>query len=319
MTFLLQFLVKPFILNGFLAYIFLLRALNLNKKLMRNNFNYSSKKKTFLVNLSCLKIAILIGCLSFTNHSCKKAFLYNLNEIRLEENEKDLNAKNIKKIEAMTSKDTLKFILIGDSQRFYDELDDFVEEANQLKDISFIILAGDISDFGLSKEFQWIHRSLNKLSMPYIAVIGNHDMLANGRIVYQQMFGPEDFTFTFNGNKFICLNTNSREVGFNGSLPNIPWLQQQLSDPLNYQNAFVISHVPPFDSDFDKKLEKQFSSLLSGNSKVRLSMHGHLHNYREEEVYNDGLKYVVVGSMNKRNYALISVWGDQFSVEEVYY
>lgn len=209
--------------------------------------------------------------------------------------------------------------MIGDSQRFYNELDDFVEEANQMKDVAFIVLAGDISDFDLNKEFKWIHRSLRKLSMPYIAVIGNHDMLANGRIVYQQMFGPEDFTFTCNGNKFICLNTNSREVSFNGSLPNIPWLQQQLSDLSGYNNAFVISHVPPFNSDFDKQLEKQFSSLLASNSKVRLSMHGHLHYYREEEIYNDGLKYVVVGAINKRNYALISVWGNQYSVKEVYY
>jgi Icc-related predicted phosphoesterase len=257
--------------------------------------------------------------LSLTSISCKKAFLYNLNEVRLEENEKNLNAKNIEKIEAKSQGDTLKFILIGDSQRFYNELDDFVEEANKLKNVAFVILAGDISDFGLNKEFKWIHRSLSKLYIPYIAVIGNHDMLANGRIVYQQMFGPENFTFTSNGNKFICLNTNSEEVGYNGSLPNIPWLQQQLSDLSNYKNAFVISHVPPFNNAFDKKLEKQFSSLLSTTSKVRLSLHGHLHSYQESEFYNDGLKYVVVGTINKRNYALISVWGDQHSVEEVYY
>ena len=265
------------------------------------------------------RAVILLACLPLANISCKKAFLYNLNEIRLEENEKNLNAKNIEKIEAKSQGDTLKFILIGDSQRFYNELDDFVEEANKLKDVAFVILAGDISDFGLSKEFQWIHRGLSKLSMPYIAVIGNHDMLANGRNVYQQMFGPEDFTFSSNGNKFICLNTNSEEVGYNGSLPNIPWLQQQLSDLSNYKNAFVISHVPPFNNAFDKKLERQFSSLLASNSKVRLSMHGHLHSYQESEFYNDGLKYLVVGTINKRNYALISVWDDQYNVEEVYY
>ncbi|MFN2439489.1 MAG: metallophosphoesterase, partial [Chitinophagaceae bacterium] len=166
------------------------------------------------------KFAILIGCFSLTSISCKKAFLYNLNEVRLEENQKNLNAKNIQKIEAIRPLDTLKFILIGDSQRFYSELDDFVKEANGLKNIAFVALAGDISDFGLSKEFQWVNRKLTKLSMPYIAVIGNHDMLANGRKVYEQMFGAEDFTFTCNGNKFICLNTNSREKGFDGSLPN---------------------------------------------------------------------------------------------------
>ncbi len=75
----------------------------------------------------------------------KHPFLYNINEVRLNEDEKNLNAKNIEKIQRQASVDTMKFILIGDSQRFYEEVDDFVAKINGVEGISFIILAGDIS------------------------------------------------------------------------------------------------------------------------------------------------------------------------------
>jgi Icc-related predicted phosphoesterase len=251
--------------------------------------------------------------------SCKDVFQYNPNEVRLDESQRNLNAKNIQKINALSPVDTVKFILIGDSQRFYDELDDFVAVANKLKGVAFVLLAGDISDFGLNREYEWIHRSLAKLQMPYIGVIGNHDMLANGRIVYKQMFGAENFSFSYSDNQFICLNTNSLETGFDGSLPDLPWLQQQLSGVSKYKNAFIISHIPPFSDGFDKKLEHSFSSLLAAHNEVKLSLHGHHHRFSISKPYNNGPEYVVVGSLNKRNYALFSVWGEQYKIDEVYY
>ncbi|MFN2457055.1 MAG: metallophosphoesterase [Chitinophagaceae bacterium] len=257
---------------------------------------------------------LLVGVLS-----CKGLFQYSPNEIRLEDSEKNLNAKNIQKIQSLVNGDSVKFILIGDSQRFYDEVEEFVSEVNQLQNIAFVVLAGDITDYGLNKEFQWINRSLSKLRIPYVAVIGNHDMLANGRFVYKEMFGPENFSFSYNKNKFICLNSNSLEVGYNGSLPDISWLTHQLSDLANYNHAFVISHIPPFDVAFDKKLEQSYVSLLAASKKVKLSMHGHQHRYQLSEPYGDGIKYLVIGSQNKRNYAIVTVWNDQYKIEEIYY
>ncbi|HYH14625.1 MAG TPA: metallophosphoesterase family protein, partial [Flavisolibacter sp.] len=129
--------------------------------------------------MKCWKGIVAVTLLSLM--SCKDLFQYSPKEVRLEEEEQNINLKNIPKIEALPKKDTLKFILIGDTQRFYDETADFVTAANQRNDISFVVLAGDISDFGLSKEFKWVHRELKQLKVPYIGVIGNHDMLSNGR------------------------------------------------------------------------------------------------------------------------------------------
>ncbi|MCW3074407.1 MAG: hypothetical protein JWP69_1476 [Flaviaesturariibacter sp.] len=248
--------------------------------------------------------------------SCKKTFQYSPNEVRLDENDKDLNARNIRKIAELPRKDTFRFIVMGDSQRHYEDTEDFVHAANGLNDIAFVVLAGDISDFGLNREFQWIARSLKGLKMPFIGVIGNHDMLANGRLIYSQMFGPENFIFEYSGNQFICLNTNSYEVGHDGSLPDLPWLERQLSNHDLYKNAFVISHVPPFDREFDQTKTAEYSRIVSATGKVRVSIHGHQHRYSVSRPYPNGPEYLVVGSMARRSFGLVTVTGTGYRIEE---
>jgi Icc-related predicted phosphoesterase len=233
----------------------------------------------------------------------------------LDEHEKNLNQKNIQKIAALQPRESFRFILIGDSQRFYEEVDGFVADVNTLDDISFVVLAGDISDFGLNKEFRWINDRLGKLKMPYVAVIGNHDMLANGREVYRQMYGEENFSFTYAGTKFVCLNTCSNERGFDGTIPDMPWLTQQLADTLGYENAFVVSHMPPFDVGFDRRQEQAYHQLMTSNLRIRLSLHGHQHTASRTSPYGDGFEYLVVGAMNKRSYYIISVSEKGYGVE----
>lgn len=45
---------------------------------------------------------------------------------------------------------------MGDSLRWYNEAEDFVTVLNKRNDVDFVIHGGDISDFGLTKEFMWV-------------------------------------------------------------------------------------------------------------------------------------------------------------------
>jgi hypothetical protein len=233
-------------------------------------------------------------------------------------NETALNSRNIERISKLQAKSTFKFILIGDTQRFYDELDDFVAHVNSLNDISFILLNGDLVDFGLNREYNWIASQLKELKIPYIAALGNHDMLANGRKIFHEMFGPENFSFSYGKNKFVCLNTNSREVDYNGQVPDTNWLSQQLNDN-EPDNIFVLSHVPPFSLDFDKNLEPAFTGLLAAQPRTRISLHGHDHTFKLLHPYPGGLPYLTAAATNDRSYAMIAVNGEQISVTEKLY
>jgi len=273
----------------------------------------------FIEEMSVMKKVIQFVVAVVMLSSCESMFQYSPYEVRLDEDLRELNKRNIEKLQTVHARDSFNFILIGDSQRSLDEVTEFVNEVNKMKDVDFVVLAGDITHFGMSQEYKWVHERLSKLRIPYIAVIGNHDMLANGRHIYKKMYGDENFAFTHSNARFICLNTNAAEVGRDGSIPDLNWLAKELNTGKSYKHVFVISHVPPFDTDFDPQLESQYATLLAANNKVRMSLHGHRHTFEMRTPYEDGLKYLVVGSQQKRNYALISIRGDDYSFEERYF
>lgn len=249
--------------------------------------------------------------------SCDSLFQYNPNEETLLESEKNLTAKNIEKISRIPLTDTTRFILMGDTQRWYDECEDFVQSANQQKNISFVLHAGDISDFGLTQEFKWVHEIMLRLKYPYVTVIGNHDIVANGSATYRKMFGPLNYTFDYGRDRFIFINTNSREYAFDGSVPDIAWLKAQLANNPAGQNTIVVGHVPPFDADFDKNLEKPYTDALASDPTVKFSLYGHQHRFHDGEMYDDGVHYYLTTSMGARGYMVVTTWQGGYHVERI--
>lgn len=219
----------------------------------------------------------------------------------------------------MEHNDTLRIILMGDTQRFYEEADKFVKSANQQKDVDLVIHAGDISDFGLAKEFEWVNDIMSGLKMPYLAVIGNHDLLSNGAKVYRKMYGSFNFSFIYAGIKFIFFDSNSREYNFNGEVPDMDWIEEELADTTQFDQAILVSHIPPFDFDFDAALGERYAKLLSSNGKAKLSLHGHQHSFRIEEHYDDGVMYVISTTVEKKGYVLITQYGETTKIEKINY
>jgi Icc-related predicted phosphoesterase len=252
---------------------------------------------------------MFVGLLFFAA-SCEK-FEYNPYQTKLPGTSlpHNLNHKNIQRLmkDSVMSDDTVSFIFVGDSQRFYDELEELVKKANTIPAVDFLVLSGDISDFGLLQEFLWIHERMERLKMPYMAVIGNHDLVANGSEIYEEIFGEKNFSFVYKKHKFIFHDTNGREYNFNGKVPNISWMEQQLQD--NKANWYIgVSHIPPHNVDFDRNnLEKPYVNLLSSNSRFILSLNGHMHDEGDTYHYNDHVRYITSNSVSKRELALIKL------------
>ena len=152
------------------------------------------------------------------------------NDHRAPESQRDLTAKNLARLAAapLPADDTLRFVFTGDSQRFYDDVEALVKSVNQQPGIQFMVVSGDISDFGLAREMRWVDDQLRQLKVPYLTVIGNHDHVANGRDAYQEIFGPLNYSFVYGDTKFILADTNGREYNFNGRIPDMDWVTPQL-------------------------------------------------------------------------------------------
>jgi Icc-related predicted phosphoesterase len=261
--------------------------------------------------IAALSIPLCLGLAS-----CEK-FEFSPNEDKLKESEEHLTSKNIEKLRQLhlENKSTFRFAVISDTQRFYDDLDDAVAALKQRNDIDFVILTGDISDFGIIKEFRWVNERLDKLNLPVLTVIGNHDCQGNGKKLYQAMYGALDYTVNIGRNRFVFINTNSLE--FTEPVPDLNFFRSALKDTDNFDNAFVLSHIAPYDIDFNRSLEPEFARIAR-ESKVKVSIHGHQHGYvKELQKYEDGVEYLIVGSVEKRGYEEITVTGEQVALKRI--
>ena len=242
-------------------------------------------------------------------------FEYHPYEVRLEKEDQHLNAKALEKLNKNPAGDTIWFILTADPQRFYDNLEHLVSSANK-QSYDFMLIAGDITEYGLQKEYIWINGILKRLKRPYFAVVGNHDYAGEGVTVFKKMFGPLNDSFTYGAYTFILHDTNSREVNFSGNVPNLNWLGSELAKAEG--NAIVVGHVPPFSVDFDKKLENDYAALLD-QSGVNLALFAHEHRFSIKQPYGDEVTYVVSPALDTKYYLMISVWDTDYSVEKINY
>ena len=264
--------------------------------------------------------AVFISAFALLLSGCD-LFEFSPNDIRVSDSERDLTAKNLERLLAQpkpTGGDTLRFVFTGDSQRFYDEVEPLVESVNRQRGIAALVVAGDISDFGLRREMQWINDRLRRLKVPYLTVIGNHDQVANGRAAYQEIFGPLNYTFTYDRTRFILIDTNSREYGFNGRVPDISWLQQQLADTVGVRRQIVLCHVPPTNEDFDPALVRPYAQALAQAPRLLFHLNGHNHSFSMGQPYADRVTYINSSAFENRQYVILTVWGaNQFRLEQV--
>jgi hypothetical protein len=265
------------------------------------------------VELYVMMIRLLLVLLIFT--ACEKNLRFSPHEVRPDF--EGLHAENIAWLQQLPEKDTFQFIVTGDTQLALDETVDFISAVNQRTDVEFVLLTGDLTEFGMTTEFNLLAGKLKTLNKPFFTAIGNHDMLANGREIFQRMFGPEEFGFAYGGSHFIFMNTNCRETNFDGSVPNVSILQHELGKSSEVNNVFFVSHVPPWSPDFDLDYEMEFISTLGSHPKARMSFHGHHHNFSINTPYESGLIFVVTDAISKRNYSLVRVEGESVSLQQV--
>ncbi|AKD04231.1 metallophosphoesterase [Pontibacter korlensis] len=267
------------------------------------------------------KHSFLLLVLTLFLTACEEVFEYHPNQIRLNDSELGLTARNVEKIRQQNPDDTVRIVVMGDTQRFYDSAEKFVKAANKLKNIDFVMHQGDISDFGMTQEFRWVHDIMKNLRFPYLTVIGNHDLLANGKKVYQQMYGDLNYSFVYGQVKFIFLDTNGREYDFNGIVPDITWLQAQLAHTpeSDWQQAVIVSHMSPFGGDYDSRLSIPFQQTLEQSGRVHLSLHGHEHNWQTIEQEASDITYHITTSTNNRGFSYVEIWNGGFRIKRIHY
>lgn len=260
---------------------------------------------------------LTLGALLLQLAACQSE--YHAYDTRVE-GARDIHARNIPRIEeACSGKRTIRFAVISDTQRWYDETADAVAAINARDDIDFVINAGDITDWGLRAEFERQRDIFERLKVPYVVLLGNHDCLATGKTVYRKIFGEPDFAFTAGTVRFVCLNTNALEVDYAG-VPNFDFVASELDAyPAACDRTIAVMHASPVSEQLNGEPGERLHAMLCRFPALQVCIHGHGHSYEIHDFFGDGILYIQSDVIGKRDYLVYTVTENGWEHEQVYF
>lgn len=193
-----------------------------------------------------------------------------------------------------------KVAVLSDTHNYYQELNEAIDLINRTGPYAFVVITGDITNYGVLSEFEESLRFFNKLESPFLVLIGNHDILGNGDIIFKRMFGATDFAFTYRDVLFVLFNNSNWES--RGRVPNYSWVESQLRETPS-SSRVLFTHVSPDDSDrFTPQEVEEWIDLVT-NYNVNYVIHGHKHNPRED-TFGSAVK-LIVGSLSKNVFQVL--------------
>jgi Icc protein len=187
--------------------------------------------------------------------------------------------------------------LIGDPQGTPLDLERVVDAINARREVTFTLVLGDLTDYGLMHEYVWAAKALERLHRPYLTVVGNRDAISHGKAIYQNMFGAFDYTFDYSGFKFVMWNNNQFEFG----TTDFNWIRSQLDE-----KTFIASHVPP-TVDMHSSEQVDEWKRISRDAGIMASLHGHRGGKTDFYWTEDQIPYYVVPKVEGVRYSLMTI------------
>jgi 3',5'-cyclic AMP phosphodiesterase CpdA len=209
-----------------------------------------------------------------------------------------------------------RIAVLADAHQYYDEMKAAVTRINSDSAIDFVVVAGDVTKYGYDLEYRWFADILRGLRAPVIVAIGNHDVQAEGKTLYEKFFGPTDFAFAWRGYEFVIFDDNARE--FSGGVPDWDWLEDALAAAGDSLRVIPVCHAPPFTDQLDSAQSARLVGLYS-RFRAAIVIGGHTHRYAYGEPYGDGIPYLVADDIGGRNFVLLTLDGGTPTVERVFF
>ncbi len=218
-------------------------------------------------------------------------------------------AANIKRLEAFEAqvgaRAEYQVALISDPQQYPGSFEKIIKHVNGLPQVDFILLSGDLADTGIKAEFEWVCKVMEQAKQPIFAVIGNHDALAFGKDIWARVFGPEDYSFTYQNSKFIAYNDNKYEFA---NVPDRDWLTQEAQGDALRDHTIVFSHIPPWDKDL--ALSQELKDMG-----VDLGVHGHEHRFDFWQLTDVQLPHYVTSFTKEEEFGLLTINPSDYTLE----
>lgn len=163
------------------------------------------------------------------------------------------------------------------NQTSVEDLRRTVRDINANPELQFVIISGDITEFGADVEEKLAKTILDSLNKPWYIIPGNHDAnwSESGSNTFKKVFGAETFAFTHNGYKFIGTACGPNMRMSPGQVPreNLVWLDSVLKATPKQTPIIFVNHYP-IDSGLNNWYEIM-DRLKTRNTQLIICGHGH--------------------------------------------
>ena len=194
-----------------------------------------------------------------------------------------------------------------------------VRDINSLTDIAFVIVSGDVTEFGSYDELHTAKMMLDSLNVPYYTIPGNHDSnwSESGTNDFLRIFGNETFGFEYNGYKFIGLASGPNMRMGPGQIPreNLTWFFEELEKTDTGMPVIYVNHYP-MDNGLNNWFEVM-DALQPYNVQLMLCGHGHANRTMDFEGINAAMcRSNLRAKEEYGGYTIITVDIDSITLQE---
>ena len=152
-----------------------------------------------------------------------------------------------------------------------------VRDINEMKDVAFVVLTGDITELGTNEELRLAKQILDSLNIPWYIIPGNHDTgwSETGGLGFKNFFGYDKFQFDYAGIRFIGCASGPYLRMSDGHIPRdaVNWLDSLLKKTPTTQPIIFLNHYP-LDPGLDNWYEIT-DRLKKWNTILAICGHGH--------------------------------------------
>lgn len=152
-----------------------------------------------------------------------------------------------------------------------------VADINQMTDIAFVVITGDITELGTDAEIKLAKQILDELKVPYYIIPGNHDSgwSESGGVTFGKVFGNDKFLFDYNGITFMGCASGPYLRMSDGHIPRdaVVWMDKELKKIGPSKPIIFLNHYP-LNNGLDNWYEAT-NRLKEHNTLAVLCGHGH--------------------------------------------
>lgn len=159
-----------------------------------------------------------------------------------------------------------------------DDLRATVSDINKQPDLDFVIISGDITEFGSDDELALAKQLLDSIAIPWYVLPGNHDTnwSESGGNSFRRVFGNETFAFKHKGYFFVGTNSGPNMRMSPGQVPreNLVWMDSLFAANPDTETPLIYLNHYPQDSSLNNWFEA-IDRLKTRNVQLMLCGHGH--------------------------------------------